>query len=87
MMKNKTLGIIGSISGIIVLLMLFVIPFIGIYFLPDLFNNTNFVISYFIIFFILTATGNITLEKSNEPLDIREERESKINQIINGKSL
>jgi len=87
MMRNKTLGIIGSISGIIALLMLFVIPFIGIYFFPDLFNNTNFVISYFIVFFILTATGNITLEKSNGSLDIREERESKINQIIDVKSL
>jgi len=83
--KKKALGIIGSVSGIIALLMLFVIPFIGIYFFSDLFNNEKFVIFYFIVFFILTATGNITLEKSNEPLDPQEERDRKINRLIKGK--
>lgn len=86
MRKKKVLGIIGLVSGIIALSMLFVIPFIGIYFFTDLFNNEKFVIFYFIVFFILTGTGNITLEKSNEPLDIQEERDVKINRLFKGKT-
>jgi O-antigen/teichoic acid export membrane protein len=85
-MKNrKLLSIIGLVSGITAFLMLFIIPFILIFFFPEETNNKIFAIIYFIIFLILTATGNITLEKSNLPVDVGEKRDKKLNNILKSK--
>lgn len=85
-MKNRKLfRIIGSISGITAILMLFIIPFILIFFFPEETNNKTFTIIYFAIFFILTATGNITLEKSNTPVEVDEIRDEKLNKILKSK--
>jgi uncharacterized protein YhhL (DUF1145 family) len=85
-MKNrKVLSLVGTVSGITALLMLFIIPFILIFLFPDLANNSTFVLVYFSIFFILTATGNITLEKSNLPVDVDEIRDEKLKNILKSK--
>jgi hypothetical protein len=85
-MKNrKILSVVGTVSGITALLMLFIIPFILIFLFPDLTNNSTFVLFYFSIFFILTATGNITLEKSNLPVDVDEIRDEKLKNILKSK--
>ena len=65
--------------------MLFIIPFILIFLFPDLANNSTFVLVYFSIFFILTATGNITLEKSNLPVGVDEIRDEKLKNILKSK--
>lgn len=84
-MSKRTLFIIGSISGTIAMLMLFVIPIVGIYFLPDYFNDKELALPYFITFLILVATGNITLEKSQKDRTTQEERDEKINSVLNPK--
>jgi uncharacterized protein YhhL (DUF1145 family) len=85
-MKNrKVLSLVGTVSGITALLMLFIIPFILIFLFPDLTNNSTFVLVYFSIFLILTATGNITLEKSNLPVDVDEIRDEKLKNILKSK--
>jgi len=85
-MKNrKLLGIIGSVSGITSILMLFIVPFILIFFFPEETNNSTFVLVYFGIFFILTATGNITLEKSNTPVEVDEVRDEKLSEMLKSK--
>jgi hypothetical protein len=85
-MKNrKVLSLVGTVSGITALLMLFIIPFILIFLFPDLANNSTFVLVYFSIFFILTATGNITLEKSNLPVGVDEIRDEKLKNILKSK--
>lgn len=81
-MSKRTLFIIGSISGTIATLMLFVIPIVGIYFLPDYFNDKELSLPYFITFLILVATGNITLEKSQHAKTTQEERDEKLNDIL-----
>jgi hypothetical protein len=84
-MSKRKLSIIGSISGLSAMLMLFVLPLIGINFLPDLFNNTQFGVIYFILFLLLTLVGNITLEKSQKDKTTQEERDEKINSVLNPK--
>ncbi len=85
-MKNrKLLGIIGIVSGITALLMLFIIPIVGIYFNSDFFNNKQSSLWYFILFLILTATANITFERSNHPKDFDEIRDEKLSEILKSK--
>jgi hypothetical protein len=85
-MKNrKALNIIGMISGVTALLMLFIIPIIGIYFNSDFFNNKQDSLWYFILFLVLTSTANITLEKSNLTVDIDEIRDEKLKSILKSK--
>ena len=77
--KRKILFITGAVSGMIATLMLFVIPFVLFAFNI---NDDKYALPYFITFLVLTAIGNITLEKANSTTleDIRDE---KIDQIIN----
>jgi hypothetical protein len=86
MSKKSKLSIIGIVTGIIAVLMLFVIPFVGIYFNSDFFNNKQDSIWYFILFLVLTATANITLEKSSrQQIDVDEARDIKLNKILKSK--
>lgn len=84
-MSKRKLSIIGTLSGVTALLMVFVIPIIGVYFNYDFINNKQDSIWYFILFLILTATANITLEKSNQPMDVNEIRDKKINRLLKSK--
>lgn len=79
-LKRKVLSKIGVISGIIALLMLFVIPFILIK-IPET-DNKLFAGIYFVIFLVCTAVANVTMEKSSKPITLDEEREEKIRKII-----
>lgn len=84
-MYRKKLSLIGTLSGVIALLMLFVIPIVGIYFDSDFFNNKQASLWYFILFLTLTATANITLEKSNQPMNVDEIRDIKLNKLLKSK--
>ncbi len=90
-MSKRSLSIIGTISGVTALLMLFVIPFVCIFLLrwmglPDnYFDNKLFVSIYFIIFFALTITGNVTMDKANSENTIEENRDEKLNEILKSK--
>jgi hypothetical protein len=84
-MSKRKLSIIGKLSGVIALLMLFVIPIIGIYFNSDFFNNKQDSLWYFILFLILTATANITLEKSSHTMNVDEIRDEKLNDLLKSK--
>ena len=77
MSKRKTLSRVGTIFGILAFLMLFVIPF----FIKS--NDKIFAGFYFVLFLTCTGVANITMEKSNKPITLDEEREEKIRQIIN----
>ena len=81
-LKRKRLGRIGMISGIIAFLMMFVIPFFIIN-IPGM-NNKTYAGIYFVIFLTLTFIGNFTMEKSQKPLSLDEEREEKIRQVLSG---
>lgn len=80
MLKRKILSRIGIISGIVALLMLFVIPFFIIN-IPGT-DNKLYAGIYFVIFLTCTCIANVTMEKSNKPVSLDEEREEKIRQII-----
>jgi hypothetical protein len=84
-MSKRKLSIIGTLSGVIALLMLFVIPIIGIYFNSDFFNNKQDSLWYFILFLILTTTANITLEKSSHTMNVDEIRDEKLNDLLKSK--
>jgi hypothetical protein len=75
-LKRKILSRVGMIFGIIAFLMMFVIPF----FIKS--NNKTYAGIYFVIFLVCTAVANITMEKSDKPISLDEEREEKIRQII-----
>jgi hypothetical protein len=68
------------IFGILAFLMMFVIPFILIK-IPGT-DNKLWAGIYFVIFLVCTAVANITMEKSDKPISLDEEREEKIRQII-----
>lgn len=78
MLRRKTLSRIGIISGIVAFLMMFVIPF----FIKS--NDKLYAGIYFGIFLTCTCIANITMEKSNKPVSLEEEREEKIRQILSG---
>jgi hypothetical protein len=80
-LNRKRLGKIGVVFGIVSFLMLFVIPFFIIK-LPGT-DNKLYAGIYFVIFLICTYIGNVTMEKSNKPLSLDEEREEKIRQVLN----
>jgi len=73
--KRKKLSIIGIITGGIAILMIFVIPF----FIPRSLDDYAWI--YFITFLTLVGVGNITMEKSQRPLSLKEERKEKLKDI------
>ena len=79
-LKRKILSRVGMIFGILAFLMMFVIPFILIK-IPGT-DNKLWAGIYFVIFLVCTAVANITMEKSDKPISLDEEREEKIRQII-----
>lgn len=76
MLKRKILSRIGIVSGIVAFLMMFVIPF----FIMS--NDKMYAGIYFFFFLTCTCIANVTMEKSNKPVTLEEEREEKISQII-----
>lgn len=76
MLKRKILSRISIVVGILAFLMMFVIPF----FIKS--NDKMYAGIYFFIFLLFTVVANITIEKSNKPITLEEEREEKIRQII-----
>jgi hypothetical protein len=80
MLKRKILSRVGIVFGILAFLMMFVIPFIIVK-IPGTDNRTYATI-YFVIFLVCTAVANVTMEKSDKPITLEEEREEKIKQII-----
>ena len=76
MLKRKILSRIGVVFGILAFLMMFVIPF----FIKS--NDKMYAGIYFCFFLTCTCVANVTLEKSNKPPSLEEEREEKIRQII-----
>lgn len=76
MLKRKILSRISIVFGILAFLMMFVIPF----FIKS--NDKMYACIYFFIFLACTVVANITMEKSNKPITLEEEREEKIRQII-----
>jgi membrane protein CcdC involved in cytochrome C biogenesis len=76
MLKRKILSRIGIVAGIVSFLMMFVIPF----FIKS--NDKTFAGIYFGLFLSCTCIANVTMEKSNKPVTLEEEREEKISQII-----
>ena len=79
-LKRKRLSKIVVVFGVLAFLMLFVIPFFIIK-VPGT-DNKLYAGIYFGIFLICTCVANITMEKSNKPISLEEEREEKIRQII-----
>ena len=76
MLKRKILSRIGVVFGIVAFLMMFVIPF----FIKS--NDKMYAGIYFCVFLTCTCLANVTMEKSNKPITLEEEREEKIRQII-----
>lgn len=76
MLNRKILSRIGIVAGIVAFLMMFVIPF----FIKS--NDKTFAGIYFGLFLSCTCIANVTMEKSNKPITLEEEREEKIRQII-----
>jgi hypothetical protein len=76
MLKRKILSRVGVVVGIIAFMMMFVIPF----FIKS--NDKILAGVYFVLFLTCTGVANITMEKSNKPITLEEEREEKIRQII-----
>jgi accessory gene regulator protein AgrB len=77
-MTSKVKSKITIVTGIIALLMMFVVPF----FLPNsIANNTTFVWIYFILFFSLVGWSNYTNEKIDN-MSIEEKREEKLKEIL-----
>ena len=76
MLRRKILNRIGVVFGILAFLMMFVIPF----FIKS--NDKTFAGIYFGLFLSCTCIANVTMEKSNKPPSLEEEREEKIRQII-----
>lgn len=77
-LKRKRLSKIGIVFGIVAFLMLFVIPF----FIKS--NDKLCAGIYFGIFLTFTCLANVTMEKSNKPISLDEEREEKIRQVLSG---
>jgi FtsH-binding integral membrane protein len=77
-MTSKVKSKITIVTGIIALLMMFVVPL----FLPNsIANNTTFVWIYFILFFSLVGWSNYTNEKI-EKMSVEEKREEKLKEIL-----
>lgn len=76
MLKRKILSRISIVVGILAFLMMFVIPF----FIKS--NDKMYACIYFGFFLTCTFIANVTMEKSNRPISLDEEREEKIRQII-----
>jgi hypothetical protein len=76
MLKRKILSRVGILVGVIAFLMMFVIPF----FIKS--NDKMYAGIYLCFFLTCTCVANVTLEKSNKPSSLEEEREEKIRQII-----
>ena len=77
-MTSKVKSKITIVTGIIALLMMFVVPF----FLPNsIANNTTFLWIYFILFFTLVGWSNYTNEKIDN-MSIEEKREEKLKEIL-----
>lgn len=81
-LKRKILSRIGIISGIVAFLMMFVIPFFIIK-VPGT-DNKIYAGIYFVVFLTCTYLANVTMEKSNKPISLDEEREEKIRQVLSG---
>lgn len=81
-LRQKRLGKIGVVSGIIAFLMLFIIPFFIIK-VPGT-DSKLYAGIYFGIFLTCTYIANVTMEKSNKPVSLDEEREEKIRQVLSG---
>lgn len=81
-LKRKRLSKIGIFFGIVAFLMLFVIPFFIIK-VPGT-DNKLYAGIYFGVFLICTCLANVTMEKSNKPISLDEEREEKIRQVLGG---
>ena len=77
-MTYKVKSKITIVTGIIAILMMFVLPF----FLPNsIANNTTFVWIYFILFFSLVGWSNYTNEKIDN-MSVEEKREEKLKEIL-----
>ncbi len=77
-MTLKTKSKLTLVTGIIALLMMFVVPF----FLPNsIANNKTFVWIYFILFFTLVGWSNYTNEKIDN-MSVEEKREEKLKEIL-----
>lgn len=77
-MTSKTKSKITIFTGIIAMLMMFVVPF----FIPNsIANNKTFIWIYFIIFFSLVGWSNYTNDKI-ENMSVEEKREDKLKQIL-----
>lgn len=83
MLNRRRVSKISLIFGGSAILMLFVVPIIVSIYFPVIANNKTFGIIYFITFLTFTFIGNISGEKANSPLTIREKRDEKIDQVIN----
>lgn len=81
-LRRKRLSKIGTMFGVMAFLMLFVIPFFIIK-IPGT-DNKLYAGIYFGIFLIFTCLANVTMEKSNKPTSLDEEREEKIRQVLSG---
>ena len=81
-LKRKRLSKLGTVFGVMAFLMLFVIPFFIIK-VPGT-DNKLYAGIYFGIFLTCTAIANVTMEKSNKPTSLDEEREEKIRQVLSG---
>jgi len=77
-LKRKRLSKMGIIFGTVAFLMLFVIPF----FIKS--NDKLYAGIYFGVFLTCTCLANVTMEKSNKPISLDEEREEKIRQVLSG---
>ena len=77
-MTSKTKSKITIVTGIIAMLMMFVIPF----FLPNsVCNNKTYSWTYFIVFLSLVGWSNYTNEKI-EKMSVEEKREEKLKEIL-----
>ena len=77
-MTSKVKSKLTIVTGIIAILMMFVVPF----FLPNsIANNTTFVWIYFILFFSLVGWSNYTNEKIDN-MSVEEKREEKLKEIL-----
>ena len=77
-MTSKTKSKLTLVTGILAILMMFVIPF----FLPNsITNNKTFVWIYFIVFLSLVGWSNYTNEKI-EKMSVEEKREEKLKEIL-----
>jgi accessory gene regulator protein AgrB len=77
-MTSRVKSKLTLVTGIIAILMLFVVPF----FLPNsIANNKTFLWTYFILFFSLVGWSNYTNEKIDN-MSVEENREEKLKEIL-----